>query len=79
MRRIESDEEVELALQLTEQKRLTEHWYLKMSGVAQWQPGERELMDQKFEAQNITIRGLQAHVAAQLFADIPQERNGANE
>lgn len=74
MKRIESDEDIELATQLTEQKRLTERWYLRMSGSTQWQPGERELMDQKFEAQNITIRGLQAHVAAQMFADMPQER-----
>ena len=63
----------ELEQIIQEQKRLTERWYLRMSGAKPWQPGERELMDQKFEAQNITIRGLQAHVAAQLFADLPQE------
>lgn len=59
---------------IQEQKRLTERWYLRMSGDAPWKPGERELMDKKFEAQNITIRGLQAHVAEQLFANLPQER-----
>jgi hypothetical protein len=69
----QTPEEFELSANLQEQKRLTELWYLRMSGAAPWQPGERELMDQKFEAQNITIRGLQAHVAAQLFADLPQE------
>jgi len=72
-KRTESDADIELSNHLAEQKRLTERWYLRMSGAAPWKPGERELMDQKFEAQNITIRGLQAHVAAQLFADLPQE------
>jgi 5-methylcytosine-specific restriction endonuclease McrA len=59
MKHFESDQEFELSNLLTEQKRLTERWYLRMSGAAPWKPGQRELMDQKFEAQNVTIRGLQ--------------------
>jgi hypothetical protein len=57
---------------LTEQKNLTAGWYLRMSGQIPWKPNERELLEAKFERQNLNIHGMAKQIAALEFAELEQ-------
>ena len=65
-------EDKELNSILNDEKNLNAAFYNRMSGVIQWQPGERQEFEERFARLSAKIKRLMNEKAAREFASLPE-------